>query len=157
MVWSVFSCHTLGPLIKVEPCWNTTGYLNIIANQVHPLDFFQQDYATRLVQEWFQEHDSEFSLLQWPDESPDLNPIVHLWEEMEGAIQSRDPLPATLTQLWEALESTWASIPVECSQHLGSPCPDELRLFWGQKKVQLDIGKVFLMFCTLSVYQIKML
>jgi hypothetical protein len=51
--------------------------------------FLQQDYATRLVQEWFQEHDSEFSLLQWPDESPDLNPIVHLWEEMEQAIQTR--------------------------------------------------------------------
>ena len=26
--------------------------------------------------------------------------------------------PANLTQLWEALESTWASIPVECFQHL---------------------------------------
>ena len=78
--------------------------------------FLQQD---DLDQEWFQEHDSEFSLLQWPAESPDLNPIVHLWEEMEGAIRSRDPLPATLTQLWEALESTWARIPVERSQHLG--------------------------------------
>ena len=26
--------------------------------------------------------------------------------------------PANLTQLWEALESTWASIPVERFQHL---------------------------------------
>jgi hypothetical protein len=30
-------------------------------------------------------------------------------------------------------------------------CPDELRLFWGQNRVQLNIRKVFLMFCTLSV------
>ena len=81
--------------------------------------FLQQDYATRLVQEWFQEHDSEFSLLQWPAKSPDLNPIVHLWEEMERAIRSRYNFPANLTQWWEALESTRASIPVDRSQHFG--------------------------------------
>jgi hypothetical protein len=28
--------HTLSPLIQVEQCLNVTGYLNIIANQVHP-------------------------------------------------------------------------------------------------------------------------
>ncbi len=71
MVWGVFSWHTLGPLIKVEQCLNATGYLNIIANQVHPFmaavypsanGFFQQDNApchkARIVQEWFHEHDS---------------------------------------------------------------------------------------------------
>jgi hypothetical protein len=26
--------------------------------------------------------------------------------------------PANFTQLWEALESTWASVPVESFQHL---------------------------------------
>jgi hypothetical protein len=30
------SWHTLGPLIKVKQRLNATGYLNIIANQVHP-------------------------------------------------------------------------------------------------------------------------
>ena len=44
--------------------------------------------------------------------------------------------PANLTQLWEALKSTWASIPVE-----RFPCPDELRLFGGQKGEQLNIPK----------------
>ena len=31
--------------------------------------------------------------------------------------------PANLTQLWEALESTWASIPVEYFQHLVESMP----------------------------------
>ena len=36
--------------------------------------------------------------------------------------------PDNLTQLWEALESTWASIPVERFRHLvDSLPPDELR------------------------------
>ena len=40
--------------------------------------------------------------------------------------------PANWTQLWEALESTWASIPVERFQHLVESMP-RLRLFWEQK------------------------
>ena len=60
--------------------------------------------------------------------------------------------PANLTQLWEALVSTWASIPAERFQHLVESMPDELRLFWGQKGVKLNIRKVLRMFCTLSVY-----
>nr|XP_046197854.1 uncharacterized protein KIAA0930-like [Oncorhynchus gorbuscha] len=38
--------------------------------------------------------------------------------------------PANLIQLWEALESTWTSFPVERFGHLVRvPRPDELRLF----------------------------
>ena len=88
--------------------------MNNTANQVHPFlaavyssanGFLQQVNAPcrkdRIVQEWFHEHNSEFSFLRWPAQSPDLNPIARLWNKMEQDIRSRDPLPANLTQLWE--------------------------------------------------------
>ena len=34
--------------------------------------------------------------------------------------------PANLTQLWEALESTWASIPVERFRHLVESMPQQI-------------------------------
>ena len=34
--------------------------------------------------------------------------------------------PANLTQLWEALESTWASIPVERFRHLVESMPQKI-------------------------------
>ena len=57
------------------------------------------------------------------------------------------------------LDTTVGSIGVNMGQHpcgtLSTPCrvhvSDELRLFWGQKGMQLNTRKVFLMFCTLSV------
>jgi hypothetical protein len=35
---------------------------------------------------------------------------------------------ANLTQLWEALESTWASLPVECFRHLVESLPRRIEV-----------------------------
>ena len=54
MVWDMFSWLDLSPLIHVEQHLNSTTYLSIIVDQVHPImlmvypngdDFFQQDNA----------------------------------------------------------------------------------------------------------------
>ncbi len=34
MVWGIFSWHTLGPLVPIEHCVNTTAYLSIVADPV---------------------------------------------------------------------------------------------------------------------------
>ncbi len=36
MMWGIFSWHTLGPLVPTEHCLNTTVYLSIVADHVHP-------------------------------------------------------------------------------------------------------------------------
>ncbi len=36
MVWGIFSWHTLGPLVPNEHCLNSTVYLSIVADHVHP-------------------------------------------------------------------------------------------------------------------------
>ncbi len=36
MVWAIFSWHTLGPLVPIEHCLNTTAYLSIVTDHVHP-------------------------------------------------------------------------------------------------------------------------
>ncbi len=36
LVWGIFLWHTLGPLVPIEHRLNTTAYLSIVADHVHP-------------------------------------------------------------------------------------------------------------------------
>uniref|UniRef100_A0AAR2INL3 Tc1-like transposase DDE domain-containing protein n=1 Tax=Pygocentrus nattereri TaxID=42514 RepID=A0AAR2INL3_PYGNA len=97
MVWEIFSWHTLGPLVPIEHCLNAAAYLSIVADHVHPFmttvypssdGYFQQGNVTpchkaHIISNLFLEHDNEFTVLQWPPQSPDHNPIEHLWDVVE--------------------------------------------------------------------------
>ncbi len=86
MVWEIFSWYTLGLLVPIEHHLNETVYQSIVAD--HPFryystssdGYFQQDNApchkAQIISDWFLEHDNEFTLLKWPPQSPDLNPII---------------------------------------------------------------------------------
>ncbi len=131
MVWGIFSWHTLGPLVPIEHLLNATAYLSIVADHVHPFmttvypssdGYFQQDNApchkAQIISDWFLEHDNEFTLLKWPPQSPDLNPIEHLWDVVEREIRIMDVQPTNLQQLRDAIMSIWTKISEVCFQYL---------------------------------------
>ncbi len=133
MVWGIFSWHTLGPLVPIEHFLNATVYLSIVADHVHPFmttvypssdRYFQQDNANghyhkaQIISDWFLEHDNEFSLLKWPPQSPDLNPIEKLRDVVEREIRIMDVQPTNLQQLCDAISSICTKISEKCFQHL---------------------------------------
>ncbi len=87
-------------------------------------------HKSQIISDWFLEHDNEFTLLKWPPQSPDLNPIEHLWDVVEREILIIDVQPTNLQQLRDAIMTIWTKISEECFQHLVESMPqEELRPF----------------------------
>ena len=74
---------------------------------------FQQDNAkphtARLTQDFLVQNN--IHIIDWPAMSPDLNPIEHLWDEIERRIHHRHVLPATLQELSDAVTYEFDNIP----------------------------------------------
>ncbi len=93
--------------------------------------YFQQDNApchkAQIISDWFLKHDNEFTLLKWPPQSPDLNPIEHLWDVVEREILIMDVQPTNLQQLRGAIISIRTKISEECFQHLVESMPRRIK------------------------------
>ncbi len=137
MVWGIFYWHTLGPLAPIEHNLNATAFLSIVTMSIHLwlqcthlLMLLQQDNApchkAQIISDWFLEHDNEFTLLKWSPQSPDLNPIEHVWDVVEWEIHVMDVQPTNLQQLRDAIMSIWPKSLKNVSNTLLNLCHEEL-------------------------------
>ncbi len=94
-------------------------------------DYFQQDNApcqkTQIISDWILEHDNEFTLLKYSPQSPDLNPIEHLWDVVKREICIMDLQTTNLQQLRDAIMSIWTKISEECFQPFVESIPRRIK------------------------------
>jgi hypothetical protein len=103
-VLGCFSWNGLGPLVILCGNVNTEGYKDILTRCIlSTVDncLYQHDSApchkSRSVREWFL--DNNIPEMDWPVQSPDLNAIEHLWDELECRLRSRPQHPSSPTAL----------------------------------------------------------
>lgn len=119
MVWGCFSYHGVGPLFWIKEIMTKEVYRDILETvmlpyaEAHMPDgwIFQQDndpkHSSKLVQQWFDSNG--VTVMEWPSQSPDLNPIEHLWSEVKRALPKEKP--TNREQLWQQIQAAWNGIP----------------------------------------------
>lgn len=88
---------------------------------------FQQDndpkHTANLVKRYLDNKIDQnvLQLLEWPSQSPDLNPIEHVWKVMKDKM--RGVKPRNLNELFEKLTEIWKSMDINYLQKLIDSMP----------------------------------
>ncbi len=135
MIWAAMSSAGVGPLCFLKSTVNTAIYQEILEHFMLPsadklygdADFiFQQDLApahtAKGTKSWFNDHG--VTVLDWPANSPDLNPIENLWGIVKRKM--RDTRPNNADELKAAIKATWASIPPQQCHKLITSMPHRI-------------------------------
>ncbi len=132
MIWAAMSSAGVGPLCFLKSTVNAAIYQEILEHFMLPsadklygdADFiFQQDLAhahtAKGTKSWFNDHG--VTVLDWPANSPDLNPIENLWGIVKRKM--RDTRPNNADELKATVKETWASIPPQQCHKLITSMP----------------------------------
>ena len=121
MVWACFSHSGVGNIKIIEDTMTGPIYVDILSRNLFESaekmglnDFiFQQDndpkHTSRIAKSFFEENN--IKVLEWPAQSPDLNPIEHLWAYIKLRIAEK--MPKNISELKRYIIEEWNNIPAD--------------------------------------------
>jgi len=123
MIWGCMTAQGVGYACRIDGNMNAELYTCILEDEfLQSLEYygmevdkviFQQDndpkHTSHTAQKWFKDNGVE--VLDWPAQSPDLNPIEHLWQHLKQRLATYETDPISMHELWERVEAEWNRIP----------------------------------------------
>ena len=122
MMWGCMTWEGPGYAAKIDGKMDADLYCEILEDNLletlryynkSPHDaIFQQDndpkHTSKKAWVWLQDH--EFDVMQWPAQSPDLNPIEHLWHHVKSKLRGYDEPAKGIHELWDRVQEEWEKI-----------------------------------------------
>lgn len=119
MVWGCMTHLGPGYMCKIDGRMDQHLYKRILEDELsHTIEYygldpckviFQHDndpkHTAKSVKDWLSEQ--AFEVLTWPPQSPDLNPIEHLWWQLKNQLLKYEGPPSGMNELWERVEAEW--------------------------------------------------
>lgn len=147
MLWGCFSATGTGNLVRIEGIMKKEDYEKILRENLKQSAtqlglgrrfVFQHDndpkHASHLVKNYLQK--SKVNVIEWPAQSPDLNPIENLWSVLKSRVHARRP--TNLKELELFAKEEWAKIPEETCLKLVEGYNKRLKAVIKQKGHSID-------------------
>lgn len=138
-VWGCITSQGVGYMCRIEGRMDAELYQSILGDELmrtltwYGLEknqvIFQHDndpkHKAKSTMEWLE--NNEIFVLDWPAQSPDLNPIEHLWNELDRRIKNQERVPSNMQELWEAIEEEWDKIEPDFCMKLIETMPERVK------------------------------
>ena len=117
MVWSCITWEGVGFSCKIDETMDAALYSEILRDELaRTIDYYHLDrtkvwfqadndpkHTSNLAQSTLQE--MKIKVMEWPAQSPDLNPMEHYWQFIQRKLNEFNKVVATKDQLWSQIES----------------------------------------------------
>lgn len=139
MMWGCMTWYGPGFICEIEGVMDGSLYVEILEDCLPRTQrwygiktkdmIFQQDndpkHTSRAAKKYFVDH--KIRRLFWPPNSPDLNPIEHLWAYVKRQL-GKYPKPAKgIDELWKRIQEVWNAIPASLCQSLIESMPRRIQ------------------------------
>ena len=145
MMWGCMTWEGPGYACRIDGKMDADLYCQILEDELQgTLEFynkspdnviFQQDndpkHTSKKARSWFEDHG--FTVMKWPAQSPDLNPIEHLWHHIKTKLRGYDEPPKGIHELWERVEAEWEKIDPKVCQNLIESMPRRVEAVYKAK------------------------
>ncbi|KAG0752725.1 hypothetical protein G6F17_013575 [Rhizopus arrhizus] len=86
--------------------------------------YFQHDndpkHKAKSTIAWLDNHQVRY-ISDWPAQSPDLNPIEHVWHQLKLKLSCYERRAKNTDELWERVEKSWNEFDKElCQRYIDS-------------------------------------
>lgn len=135
IVWGCFGWSGVGNLARIEGIMTAEKYIDILCENLEESILklglensfiFQQDndpkHTAKVSTKFFK--DSKIKLLEWPPQSPDLNPIENLWNYLDDKVDKTNA--SNKTNYFKALQHAWNQIDMDYIKKLIESMPRRL-------------------------------
>jgi hypothetical protein len=138
MMWGCMLWEGAGYACRIDGRMDGELYTKILEDELQEsLAYFSKDPSSVIFQQdndpkhkcnkattWFEDHG--LKVLPWPAQSPDLNPIEHLWTHLKVKLGEYERPPAGILELWERVQVEWDKIEPEVCQNLIESMPSRV-------------------------------
>ena len=125
MFWGCMMADGVGYGCQIEGNMDAETYTGILRDyMLSSLEYYEKDsgdivfqqdndpkHTSQLAKKWFS--DNSIEVMEWPAQSPDLNPIEHLWVHLKWKLKQYVTEPKSIHELWTRVDKEWNAIEPE--------------------------------------------